>query len=50
MPCDEESVRVKLKDKLGLDTGEPLLLIRMGYSESAPRSYRRRVTEVLEAD
>jgi hypothetical protein len=49
MPCEERAVREKLKRSLGYVTEEPLLLIRLGYAEAAPRSYRRRLEEVMEA-
>jgi hypothetical protein len=46
MPCEEAEIRKELKQKLGLG-GEPLLLIRMGYSEEMPKSYRREVEKTL---
>jgi hypothetical protein len=49
MPCEEKAVREKLKRSLGYVDEEPLLLIRLGYAQATPRSYRRRVEEVMEA-
>ena len=49
MPCEEKTVREKMKRWLGYGAEEPLLLIRLGYAEATPRSYRRRVEEVMEA-
>lgn len=47
MPCEELSVRKKLKEKFGLINEEPMLLIRLGYSGSLPKSLRRPVGEVM---
>ncbi|WP_165138054.1 Acg family FMN-binding oxidoreductase [Halalkalibaculum roseum] len=47
MPCEEPEVRQKLISELNLDPGFPLLLIRFGYSEKMPFSFRRSVNEVL---
>jgi hypothetical protein len=48
MPCEETSVRKKLAELLKLDDGEqPLLLLRIGYSEKMPYSYRRPIKEVI---
>jgi len=47
MPCEEISVRKKLKEKFGFVNEEPLLLIRLGYSEALPKSFRRPAEEVL---
>ncbi|MDX1638279.1 MAG: hypothetical protein R3281_09930, partial [Balneolaceae bacterium] len=46
MPCEEKEVRNRMRDELDLD-GHPLLLIRFGYSEKMPYSFRRDVDEVL---
>ncbi|HEY0678133.1 MAG TPA: hypothetical protein VGD17_07595 [Chitinophagaceae bacterium] len=53
MPCEELPVREKLARLLKLEEGEqPLLLLRLGYSDKMPYSYRRPVDEVIlsEAD
>ncbi|MCO5723277.1 Acg family FMN-binding oxidoreductase [Robiginitalea marina] len=47
MPCEEPAVRKKLAAALGLDRGHPLLLVRFGYSEPMPYSFRRPAAEVL---
>jgi nitroreductase len=47
MPCEEVSVREKMQKHLGLKGEQPLLLLRIGYAEARPRSYRRPVKEVL---
>lgn len=48
MPCEELPVRRKLSEYLKLDKGnQPMLLIRLGYSEKMPYSYRRPLEEVL---
>lgn len=48
MPCEEVEVRRKMTKSLNLGTGHPLLLIRFGYSEKMPYSYRRPLEDVLE--
>lgn len=47
MPCEEVEVRSKLQGHLGLKTKHPLLLLRIGYSNPRPESYRRSVDDVL---
>jgi hypothetical protein len=47
MPCEELSVRNKMKLKLGLENVYPLLLIRLGYSNKMPYSFRRNIEEVF---
>lgn len=47
MPCEETEIRTKLQKYLGLKDEHPLLLLRMGYSEPKPKSYRRPVEEVM---
>jgi nitroreductase len=48
MPCEEVPVRKKLAAYLKLKDGmEPMLLIRLGYSEKMPYSFRRPLEEVL---
>lgn len=41
MPCEVERVRAELGAGLGLGTGHPLLLVRLGYAPPAARSPRR---------
>lgn len=48
MPCEELEVREKMTKALGLENRHPLLLVRFGYSEKLPYSYRRPVDEVIE--
>ena len=47
MPCEEVSVREKMQKHLGLEGEQPLLLLRFGYAEPRPKSYRRPVKEVI---
>ena len=48
MPCEEVAVRSKLKTYLNLKKEqEPLLLIRLGYSEKMPYSFRRPLQDVI---
>ena len=47
MPCEELIVREKLKNLMGFTTQEPLLLIRIGYADPLPYSYRRPVEAVV---
>jgi hypothetical protein len=47
MPCEEVPVRHKLKQLLGYTTAEPLLLIRLGYSDPMPMSFRRPLEDVM---
>lgn len=48
MPCEETEVRKKLARLLRLKEEEqPLLLLRIGYSEKMPFSYRRPVSAVV---
>ncbi|MEO0075569.1 MAG: hypothetical protein ABIK31_05610 [candidate division WOR-3 bacterium] len=46
MPCEEISVRQKLAKVLELGNKHPLLLIRYGYAEKMPYSFRRSVEDV----
>ena len=47
MPCEEIEIRKKLATYLGLhENQQPLLLIRLGYSEFMPYSFRRSVDQV----
>lgn len=47
MPCEEIVVRQKLAKELGIENKHPLLLIRYGYADSMPYSYRRSFDEVI---
>lgn len=47
MPCEEVNVRKKMEKHLGLHEGNALLLLRLGYSEKMPFSYRRDLKEVI---
>ncbi|MEM9906265.1 MAG: hypothetical protein AAF921_14700 [Cyanobacteria bacterium P01_D01_bin.44] len=48
MPCEVLSVRSRLRQQLGLaEEAQPLLLIRLGYSEPMPYSPRRPLQQVL---
>lgn len=47
MPCEEIEVRKKMALALGIKKEHPLLLVRLGYSERMPYSYRRPVEEVF---
>jgi hypothetical protein len=47
MPCEEVEIRKKLQKHLGLKNEHPLLLLRIGYSNPMPKSYRRPVEDVL---
>jgi len=48
MPCEESELRKKLIELLNLKPGEqPLLLIRLGYSDKMPYSFRRPLKEVV---
>jgi hypothetical protein len=50
MPCEEISVRQKLQKHLGLNNEQPLLLLRIGYADFMPKSFRRPVEDVLKTD
>jgi len=47
MPCEEIEIRKKFQMHLGLKNEHPLLLLRIGYSNPMPKSYRRPVEEIL---
>ena len=47
MPCEEIEVRKKMADRLELSGKHPLLLIRFGYSNKMPYSFRRPADEVV---
>ena len=47
MPCEEVDVRKELARNLNLEGKHPLLLLRFGYSEEMPYSFRRDINEVL---
>lgn len=48
MGCEVPAGREPLARALGL-TGRPLLVIRVGYAEPMPFSYRRPVADVIQA-
>jgi len=47
MPCEEIVVRQKLAKELGIENKHPLLLIRYGYADRMPYSFRRGFDEVI---
>lgn len=47
MPCEELEVRKKIIKQFQLETRHPLLLIRFGYSDKTPYSFRRHVNDVI---
>jgi hypothetical protein len=46
MPCEEVEVRNKMAQSLGLAGWHPLLLIRFGFAQGMPYSFRRDLAEV----
>ena len=48
MPCEEPEVRQKLIEDLQLKELTPLLLIRFGYSDTMPYSFRRHINDLLD--
>lgn len=46
MPCEEKEIRQHMAQELEIK-GHPLLLLRLGYGETMPYSYRRNVNEIL---
>ncbi len=46
-PCEVVEVRRELQKHLGLEEAQPLLLIRIGYGKTMPRSPRRPVHSLL---
>lgn len=47
MPCEVKEVRQKLITELGLESKNPLLLIRYGFAAKMPYSMRRPIEEVI---
>ncbi|MBD0333091.1 MAG: hypothetical protein ICV66_10575 [Chitinophagaceae bacterium] len=47
MPCEELSIRSKMIEQFHFGASQPLLLIRFGYGEKLPYSFRRPVADVL---
>jgi hypothetical protein len=47
MPCEELTVRKKMADRLNIGTSHPLLLVRFGYADKMPYSFRRGLEKVL---
>ena len=48
MPLEEEPVRQKLAASFGIGKMTPLLLLRIGYADPAPYSFRRNLHEMIE--
>lgn len=46
MPCEEKDVRRKMAEHLKIE-GHPLLLLRMGYGDDMPYSFRRNIYEII---
>lgn len=46
LPCQINQVRDKMKNDMNI-TGFPQLLIRLGYSQKMPFSFRRRINDVI---
>ncbi len=47
MPCEEPSLGKELQNYLGLQNEQPLLLLRIGYADPMPGSFRKPVDDVL---
>ncbi|MDF1546991.1 MAG: hypothetical protein P1P88_04170 [Bacteroidales bacterium] len=47
MPCEEQAIREKMIKTFELNNLTPLLLIRFGYSNPLPYSYRRKLSDVI---
>jgi hypothetical protein len=48
MPCEELTVRKKMMEQFNLETSHPLLLIRFGYADKMPYSFRRSIEIVVD--
>jgi hypothetical protein len=48
MPCEEIEVRKKMIADFNLGTRHPLLLVRFGYADTMPYSFRKPTEEVIE--
>jgi hypothetical protein len=48
MPCEETDVRQKLMHDMKLNGYSPLLLLRIGYGEPLPYSFRRKLSEIID--
>ncbi|MBN1651178.1 MAG: nitroreductase [Bacteroidales bacterium] len=46
MPCEELAVREEMAKELNIEAKHPLLLIRYGYADKMPYSFRRTIDEV----
>lgn len=46
MPCEEKGIRRQMAEDLKI-SGHPLLLLRIGYGEDMPYSFRRNIYEVI---
>lgn len=47
MPCEVDSIRMKMQNFLKLEEKTPLLLIRMGYNNPMPFSFRKSIEKVI---
>lgn len=47
MPCEEVSLREKMTGWLGHGKKTPLLLLRFGYSDPLPHSFRRDIDNII---
>jgi len=47
MPCEEIEVRKKMAESFKLSEKHPLLLVRFGYTNKMPYSFRRPVEEII---
>ncbi len=47
MPLEEETVRAKVTDAFDLGGMTPLLLLRIGFADPAPYSFRRNLHEII---
>lgn len=47
MPCEETVTRQKMQQLFCKDQARPLLLLRLGYAESAPYSFRRNLNDLI---
>lgn len=50
MPCEVDTIREKMEKSLNLEGETPLLLIRMGYNNPMPFSFRKNIEKVIIKD
>lgn len=50
MPCEVDTIREKMEKSLNLEGKTPLLLIRMGYNNPMPFSFRKNIEKVIVKD